>query len=253
MRTSRLAGVGIAAVLTVAGCTANGTGGASPSASAGAGPSGTASSSADPAAVKALTDAADKLDDTTVKLTVTSGSGFQLTALTDAPHGTGTADLVAQSANAKLTVKSLLVGEDLYAQIPGITTADKWTHLDMARLPEDASVGLRPGQIDPVNTAKLLSSATDVHQSGEAEYAGTLDLSDAAGVAGLGQVTIDGSSVPFSAALDNEGRLEILTIQQEQPVVAKYSGYGTPVTVTAPAASEVVEAPDSVYQALGGR
>jgi hypothetical protein len=130
-------------------------------------------------------------------------------------------------------------------------------------LPADANIGLRPGQIDPVNTAALLSSTTDVHATGGNSYAGTLDLTKAAGLAGVDQVTIDGygtaaQKVPFTAGLDGQGRLSVLTIdlpavggQQVQPIEALYTDYDAPVTVQRPAASEVTEAPDSLYKSLG--
>jgi hypothetical protein len=268
MRTPRLAGLGLASMATVAfavaGCD-NGTATTSSPSSAPA--SADASSSgvpADPAAASALGAAAAKLDQTSFKTTVTSGSGFKLTGAIDAPHGVGTADVSASGPNATLSVKTLLINQDLYVQIPGITKSGTWTHLDASRLPAGANIGLRPGQIDPVNTATLLSSTTDVHSTGTNAYAGTLDLTKAAGLAGISQVTIDGygtaaSDVPFTAGLDDQGRLSELTInlpaangQQAQPIDALYTDYGTAVSVQAPAASQVTEAPDSLYTSLGG-
>ncbi|WP_328462003.1 hypothetical protein OHA21_34045 [Actinoplanes sp. NBC_00393] len=267
MRTSRFAGIGLAAATTaalaMAGCADNGVAGPGASSSASAStPVATAPSaagSADPAAVQALADATAKLDSESFKLTVTAGVGFQLTALIDAPNGNGTAELKASGTNTELTVKSLLVGQDLYAQIPGITKGDTWTHLDMSRLPDGANTGLRPGRIDPVDTARLISSTTDVHSTGARSYAGTVDLTQATGVAGLDKVTIEGygpaaQRVPFTAGLDEQGRLSALTLQLPQSTVleALYTDYGTTVTAARPPAAQVVEAPEDVYRALGG-
>jgi hypothetical protein len=270
MRTPRLAGLGLvttaAVALAVAGCDNNTTPGASPS--NGATSPGTASSSAaaaDPAAASQLAAATAKLDQTSFKITVTSGSGFKLTGAIDAPKGTGTADVTATGPNASVNIKTLLIDQDLYVQIPGITKNNSWTHVDGSRLPADANIGLRPGQIDPVNTANLLSSTTDVHSTGSNSYAGTLDLTKAAGLAGISKVTIDGygqaaSQVPFTAGVDAQGRLQELTIdlpavngQKTEPIDALYSDYGAPVDVQRPAASAVTEAPDSIYQALNSR
>jgi hypothetical protein len=269
MRTPRLAGLGLislaAVALAVAGCDNSTT--ATPAASSAASPSTAASSgvAADPAAVSALSAATAKLDQTSFKITVTSGSGFKLTGAIDAPNGVGTADVTASGPNASVNVKTLLIDKDLYVQVPGLTKAGTWTHVDGARLPADANIGLRPGQIDPVNTASLLSSTTDVHSTGSNSFAGTLDLTKAAGLAGISKVTIDGygaaaSQVPFTAGLDDQGRLSELTInvpavngQQAQPIDALYTDYGSPVTVQRPAASAVTEAPDSIYQALGSK
>lgn len=265
MRTPRLAGLGLvttaAVALAVAGCdnnTSAAPGAATPSTGASSG----SASAADPAAASQLAAATAKLDQTSFKITVTSGSGFKLTGAIDAPHSNGTADVTATGPNASVNIKTLLVGQDLYVQIPGITKNNSWTHLDGSKLPANASIGLRPGQIDPVNTANLLSSTTDVHSTGSNSYAGTLDLTKAAGLAGISKVTIDGygqaaSQVPFTAGLDAQGRLQELTIdlppvngQKTEPIDALYSDYGAPVDVQRPAASDVTEAPDSIYQAL---
>ncbi|WP_430788386.1 hypothetical protein [Actinoplanes sp. G11-F43] len=257
----------VAAAMALAGCSStSGSATTEPtttaSAPATAAPS--ASSVADPAATTALGQATAALGTTSFRTTVTAGSGFNLVAAIDAPGGKGNAELTATGTNTQLKVKSLLLGQDLYAQIPGVTKENTWTHLDMARLPEGANVGLRPGQIDPVNTANLLGSTTDVRSTGSREYAGTLDLTKAAGLAGIDKVTMDGygadaQHVPFTAGLDDQGRLSVLTIQlpavdgkQTAPIEALYTGYGEPVTAEQPPADQVIEAPADVYQALGG-
>ncbi|GAA0447110.1 hypothetical protein Ade02nite_85430 [Paractinoplanes deccanensis] len=261
MRTPRLAGLGLAATATaalaLAGC-ANGD--ATPAASAPAPATGSSApasaSAADPNAVAALTKATEQLGTTSFKVTATSGQGFKLTGAIDPAKGVGTADLSATGTNADLNIKTLLIEQDLYLQVPGFTKAGTWTHVDVARLPEGANVGLRPGQIDPVNTSNLLGSATDVRATGTNTYAGSLDVTKAAGLAGVSQVTVDGTQaqkVPFTAQLDDQGRLSTLTIEiaNAQPLEVRYSDYGTPVTAARPAASEITEAPDSLYQSLG--
>ncbi|HET6484401.1 MAG TPA: hypothetical protein VFG35_30755 [Actinoplanes sp.] len=267
MPTPRLAGLGLATMATVAlsltGCGDGGTattGASAPAASGGA--SATASvSAADPAAVAALTKATSQLGTTSFKVTATSGAGFKLTGAVDPAQSNGTADLSATGPNAEINIKTRLAGQDLYLQVPGITKAGTWTHVDVSRLPEGVNVGLRPGQIDPVNTSKLLSSSTDVRSTGATSYAGTLDLANAVGLAGVSQVTVDQSPaqrVPFTAELDDQGRIAKLTVeipavngQAAQPLEVLYSHYGVPVSVTKPAATEVTEAPDSLYNSLG--
>nr|BFE68132.1 hypothetical protein GCM10020092_014330 [Actinoplanes digitatis] len=143
---------------------------------------------------------------------MTSGPGLKLNSLMDAPNGVGTAELTAAGPNTEIKVKTLLVGQDLYLQVDGITKPGTWTHVDVSRLPEGADVGLRPGQIDPADTAKLLTSTTDVQKVDSRSYKGTLDLSKAAGVAGVDQKMIDtwgsqAQDVPFTAGLDDQGRL----------------------------------------------
>ncbi|GGL01272.1 hypothetical protein [Mangrovihabitans endophyticus] len=268
MRTRRLTGWGLgamaAAALALAGCSAEGGTTPEASASAGAPSPATSSAAADPAAAAQLGQAAAALGENSFKITMTSGPGFKLDGMMDAPNGKGTATLHATSDNADVTVKSLLVGQDLYVQVPGLTKAGTWTHVDVARLPEGAEIGLRPGQIDPADTARLLSSTTDVRQTAPGSYAGSLDLTKAAGLSGVDRVTIDkygdrAQRVPFTAGVDDQGRLSALTIQlpavdggQAQPLEVLYTDYGTTVTAERPAASEITEAPDGFYDSLGG-
>ena len=270
MRTRRLAGPALAVLagvaLAMSGCTADdgGTPGSGTPATGGTPSAAASSSAADPSAAAALGQAAAALGNTSFKVTMTAGPSFELTGLVDAPGGKGTADLVVSGTNTEVRVKTLLVGEDLYVQVPGVTKAGTWTHLDVSRLPEGANVGLRPGRIDPANTAQLLTSTTDVQTVDARSYRGTLDLTKAAGLTGVDKVTIDSygaaaQNVPFTAGLDDQGRLSALTIQlpavngqQAQPLEILYTDYGLPVTAERPAASEITEAPDSLYTSLGG-
>jgi hypothetical protein len=251
MRTPRLAGLGLAAIaaaaMTVAGCDTSASSSSAPASSAAP-----TASAADPAAVQQLSAATAKLGETSFKVTATSGSGFKLNGAVDPAQGVGTVDLTATGPNASLNVKTLLIGQDLYVQVPGVTKAGTWTHLDVTRLPAGANVGLRPGQVDPVDTANLLSSATDVHAAGNNEYAGTLDVSKAAG---LGVSTTQPQNVPFTVKLDDQGRLSTMTItpSSTEPIDVRYSDYGSPVTASRPAASEITEAPDSLYTSFGGK
>jgi hypothetical protein len=267
MRTPRLAGLGLGMMATVAlavaGCSANGDN--PPSTSASGTPSTPASSSAaDPAAAAALASATAALGTQSFKITMTAGPGVKLTGLIDAPDSKGTATLNITGPNTDIRIKTLLVVQDLYVQVPGVTKANTWTHVDVSRLPEGANVGLRPGQIDPVNTQQVLTSTTDVQQVDSRSYKGTLDLTKVAGITGIDRSTVttwgtSAKSVPFTAGLDDQGRLSELTIQlpaangqQAQPLDVLYTDYGTAVTADRPAPSEVVEAPDSLYSSLGG-
>ena len=77
-----------------------------------------------------------------------------------------------------------------------------------------------------------------------------------AGLAGVSQVTVDNAqaqNVPFTAGLDDQGRLSVLTIQipKAQPLEVLYTDYGAPVQVSNPPAGQVTEAPDSLYNSLG--
>jgi hypothetical protein len=269
MRTPRLAGLGLGMLATVAlgltGCSADGAATPSASGTATDTPSTPASSSAaDPAAAAALASATASLGTQSFKLTMTAGPGVKLTGLIDSPNSKGTATLNITGSNTDIQVKTLLVVQDLYVQVPGITKAGTWTHVDVSRLPEGANVGLRPGQIDPINTQKVLTSTTDVKQVDSRSYAGTLDLTKVAGITGIDPATVTtwgdaAKNVPFTAGLDDQGRLSALTIQlpavngqKAQPLDVTYTDYGSTVTAERPAAADVVEAPDNLYSSLGG-
>ncbi|MEV7622588.1 hypothetical protein [Actinoplanes sp. NPDC089786] len=253
----------LAATALVAGCDpASPTDPGTPSSST---PTESASTAADPAAAQALGQATAALGNTSFKVTMTSGPGFKLTGQMDAPGGKASAEMKATGSNTEITVQTRLIGQDLYVQVPGVTKAGTWTRIDMSRLPEGANLGLKPGQIDPANTAQLLSSTTDVTQSSPREFKGTLDLTKASGLAGVDQLTIQkyGSTaqkVPFTAGLDEQGRLSALTIQlpavngqQVEPLEVLYTDYGVTVPELKPAAAEVVEAPADLYSTLGGK
>src|SRR4051794_13457661 len=268
MRTRRLAAAGLGMLATAAfaltGCNADGS---TPGAGASsATPSAPASSgAADPTAAMTLGQAAAALGNTSFKATLTGGPGVKVTASVDPTAGNSTSDAKFTGPNASLTIKALLIGQDVYVQIPGVTKAGTWTHLDVNRLPDGGGFGLRPGQIDPANTAQALSSATNVQQTGSRSYQGTLDLTKVLGIAGIDKVTVDGmgtaaTNVPFTIGLDDQGRPAEMTItlppvngRQSPPIDVLYSDYGTPVTVQRPAPSEITEAPDSVYTTLGGK
>jgi len=248
-----------------AGCSADDGATPGPSGAATSTPSSAASSSAaDPAAASALASATAALGTQSFKMTLTAGPGVKLEALIDAPGNKGTGTLNITGSNTDIKVKSLLVVQDLYVQVPGITKAGTWTHVDVSRLPAGANVGLRPGQIDPVNTQKVLTSTTDVQQVDSRSFKGTLDLTKVAGITGVdpSAVTTWGAAakdVPFTAGLDDQGRLSALTIQlpavngqQAQPLDVLYTDYGTKVTAERPAAGDVLEAPDNLYTSLGG-
>jgi len=266
MRTRAAWGILAAAVIAAGGCSAqNDTGTPGAGASAGTPSAPASSSAADPAAAAALGQAAAALGNTSFKMTMTSGPAFKLDGVMDAPGGKGSAEVKSTGTNTELTVSTRLVGQNLYVQIPGLTKPGTWTRIDISRLPEGANVGLRPGQIDPANTAKLLSATTDVRQTDSRSFTGSLDLTKAAGLSGVSQVTIDkygtaAQNVPFTAGLDDQGRLSALTIQLPplngqtvQPIEILYTEYGVTVPDLTPAASSVIDAPADVYTALGGK
>ena len=128
-------------------------------------------------------------------------------------------------------------------------------------VPTTARVGGRPlRDLEVVAWARQLITAVLLD-----DIAAGADVTKVAGVAGVDKVTVDGygaaaQKVPFTAGLDEQGRLSALTIQlppvngqQAAPIEVLYTDYGLPVESLRPDPSTVVEAPESLYTTLGGR
>jgi hypothetical protein len=110
----------------------------------------------------------------------------------------------------------------------------------------------------------LLSGLNDdVKTADGTTYTGTVDLTKATGdiapdATVLRNIGDRAKAVPFTAKLDDQGRMTYLKIDggSVDPQLAfevAVTGYGTATAVTEPDASQVVEAPDSVLKILGGQ
>ncbi|WP_428961899.1 hypothetical protein [Micromonospora fluostatini] len=135
----------------------------------------------------------------------------------------------------------------------------KYQHLDQSRIQGNRNLGFDFDKLDPAGSAALTQAVTDVRQTGEGTYAGTVDVSkatesdsfDAALVTALGE---QARSLPFTARLDPQGRLSELTIQvpatgqtPAQDVKVTYADYGNATAAQRPPADQVVEAPAELY------
>ena len=97
---------------------------------------------------------------------------------------------------------------------------------------------------------------TDAKRVDATHYTVTLDLTkttdssiDQATLTKLGDKA---KSVPASVVLDDQGRLSAVTVDlnsvdPDASISTTYSDYGSPVSITTPAASDTVEAPAAVY------
>jgi hypothetical protein len=269
VKTRQLAatGLGLVATLTfaVAGCTgAADSPTVAPSASPGASetPSpGTAEAAAE------LSQAAAKLAADSFAMTTTFGPNGSVTGVMDPPNKLGKTTFKNTIQNTDVVIDSLLVGEDIYVKIAGLTgdLGTKWLHIDVQRLSADSNLGFTPGEFDPASSERLLKTAAEVRQVGDRDFVGTLDLTKATGIATIGdKVAVnlgdDAKNVPFEASTDEQGRLVLLKISlpaatgsPQRTIETRYSDFGTAVVVQRPPASDVIEAPDLVYKTLGTR
>ncbi|WP_319463805.1 hypothetical protein [Micromonospora sp. RTP1Z1] len=147
------------------------------------------------------------------------------------------------------------------SSIPGVQKLNlgKYQHLDQARIKGNRALGFDFEKVDPAGSAVLTQGITEVRQTGEGMYAGTLDVSKAAEAGSLDPSVItalgtQAKSVPFTAKLDPQGRLSEMVVQvpaagqsAAQDIKITYSDYGTASAAQKPPAAQVVEAPPEFY------
>ncbi|GAB1642855.1 hypothetical protein [Krasilnikovia sp. MM14-A1259] len=255
MRNRRLAfaGLALATAITLTGC------GPKDNATSAGAPAGTATkqaaTQADP--TTELAAAVAKLNQDTMRVSMTMAGSV---------HGGGVADPKAQTAELTMDMGDIgqgtkmqlrKVGTDIYLKIGGelgkVTgSGDKWMHLDATKLPAGSSVGMMSGD-DPAGAKTLMKAVTEVKRSGDT-YTGTLDLSKSPQYNSDKLKALGGkaTTVPFTARVDDQGRLTELTVDMERVAAgagqlkSTYSDFGTAVSVSRPPKSEVTELPSQL-------
>jgi hypothetical protein len=136
---------------------------------------------------------------------------------------------------------------------------DKYQHLDRSRLKNAKELDFDFADVDPAGSDKMIAAITDVKQTGEGAYAGTIDATKAADSDLLDEEMLkalgdQAKAVPFTAKLDQQGRLTEFALQvpaagsvPASTVTVNYADYGTATAVQKPPAGKVVEASDQVY------
>ncbi|MGC4809078.1 hypothetical protein ACLQ29_00925 [Micromonospora sp. DT228] len=214
-----------------------------------AGPPAASAGPTDPAGV--LTAAAAKVDQRTYKLTLSTGGtagGDGTVVLWDPTTKRGLETTSLKVPSGEVKIERLTTGPDVYVRISApdrrvpVWDSKTWWHV--------GAPGSPPAQqgLDNTKLAGTLSTATAVRQTGEREYAGTLDLRESSAVLGTG-VGDRAGAVPFTAAVDEQGRLVRYRIElaREQSETAQleltYSDFGLAVSAERPAADLVGEDP----------
>jgi hypothetical protein len=219
---------------------------------------GPAAATAASSATGELLAAAEALRGTSYKFSATT-AGIIVAGAADPVAGTATMDVAA-------AVKIIVAGGRYYVKLPeampGLDTlgvsSDTWLRVDIAKVPV-GRLGV-PNLADPAGGYHYLKTATSVQKIGDRRYKGTMDLtklpSSAADPKVPASFADSARAVPFEVTLDDKGRLSTMdsTLRINGTDVATrtmFSDYGTKVTVTEPAASEVAEAPQNLYGMLG--
>lgn len=153
------------------------------------------------------------------------------------------------------------LGGTTAGSLPGVQKLNlgKYQHLDQTRIKGNRNLGFDFDKVDPAGSEVLTQGITEVRQTGEGAYAGTIDVSKAAEAGSVDPTVItalgaQAKSVPFTAKLDPQGRLSEMVIQipaagqtKAQDIRITYSDYGSATAAQKPPADQVVEAPAEFY------
>jgi hypothetical protein len=244
----RLAATGLALVTTLGlgACQTGGGAGAGPAAS------GATAAAHDPAAAKELVAAAEKLAQDTVKVDMTMGGGVTMAGVMDPKGGRARMTMRMADGGGNSEIRTVKVGDDMYMRFSsGLAdvVGGKWVHIDVAALKAGSNFAIMP-QDDPTGARSLAGAVTEVSRQ-NGGYAGVLDVTKAPSLNkdSLNALGATATTVPFTATVDGDGRLTSMKVDMTGlaptagTMTTTYSGFGTPVKVTAPPAAEVTEPP----------
>jgi hypothetical protein len=231
--------------------------------------SGSASSSASPsvAPADALVAAATSLNGKGYDMTLTAASVTGKGSVDPDNHAV-TFDAKASEGGQTFELNLTGIGSDLWAKIDlgalnsrvGLDPS-KWLKIDPTKV-DESSIGLDLSNLsDVLDIGSLTKAVSNVQRTDATHLTGTIDLTSLTGAEkpdadSLKKAGAAAKSVPFTATLDDQGRLSDLKINGDSidsglSVDIALSNVGSPTAVTAPPAADVVPAPAAIYQLLG--
>jgi hypothetical protein len=171
----------------------------------------------------------------------------------------------ARSGDAVISIAATQIGPKLWAKIDlgsangrlGIS-ANRWYLLDQAKFTGANGKPFDVAGFDVLDIAGLMASTSGLARKDATHITGSVDLTRSTGVsapsaADLSKAGAGATMVPFTAAVDDQGRLFDLLIQADavDPDLTNeyaFSHFGAPEPITAPPAAEVANtAPAAVY------
>ncbi|MDG4820600.1 hypothetical protein O7635_01880 [Asanoa sp. WMMD1127] len=166
-----------------------------------------------------------------------------------------------------MTMSYLLVEADQWVkitfdkQLPGMPKLPKkWLLIDKSKVDDGAPVS--PADPDPVGAGDLVDAIVEVKESKPGTFTGTVDLTKADKAAivdeeGLAALGGKAKAVPFTATVDDAGRLASIDIKvpahgevKAATHHATFSAYGSAPEVSAPSAGASQPAPAAAYELL---
>jgi hypothetical protein len=191
---------------------------------------------------------------------VTSGDGKQSSlkiTIADAASGlviSLDAVVLPDATYAKLNLGALA------GALPGLPSPDTWIHIDPAKAPGAATLGIKPGE-DSFGVDAYVKGVVSATAVSPTDVTGTIDLAKSTppGISSAEIAKLPDAQriVPFTANLDDQGRFAKIVIKMPAvstlpatDLTATYSNWGAPVDVVTPPADKTVEAPPLVYTFL---
>lgn len=216
----------------------------------------------------ALAAAAAKTSGQSFKFTIKYGSVLSGSGVQDGTGKNARLDLDITNSGTGVTLKTnvLLVGADAYLKVdfgllgtsvPGLDqVGDRWMRLNSTKLGGAGALGLSPGK-DILSGAALIRGVTTVERVSDTEFKGTIDLSKSVLPFTASGSKTSSKTVPFTAGIDDAGRLVKLAIALPTTetlgggaLETGYSDFGVATEVAKPAKADTVEAPAMLYQFL---
>ncbi|MER7004678.1 hypothetical protein ABT297_16745 [Dactylosporangium sp. NPDC000555] len=242
--------LGTALVATLTGCSAADTAGGSAAAPA--------SSAASPAPEPATVLAAAVAKTTGVNLKVVLAGNKAEENVTGSYDATNKISSIAQASGAdRMTI--IATPDDLY--LAGLSDFNgKTMHLKIAKLDAKSPLAILADVLTPLT---LLTGVKDVSLTAPGSFTGTLDLTKAKGATAGSQKFLDSvlaaaadraDAVKFTASVNEQGYLAEFNATlpkiddgKDSEYDLKFSDFGSPVTITKPTGSKVIEAPAAMY------